>query len=198
MLGKLAALYEKYTALERKMADPELLTDLQEMRKLAKSHSDLTPIITAYHRYQQVETDLEVAKELLLEKPADDEEILLKEEVALLEEEKEKLEHEIKLLLLPKDPNDDKNVLVEIRAGTGGDEAALFAADLFRMYTRYAESLGWKAEIMSSNSTELGGFKEIIFSIEGKGAYSRLKYESGFRGSLILKQEEEFILQQLQ
>lgn len=179
MLGKLAALYEKYKALERKMADPELLTDLQEMRKLAKSHSDLTPIITAYHRYQQVETDLEVAKELLLEKPADDEEILLKEEVALLEEEKEKLEHEIKLLLLPKDPNDDKNVLVEIRAGTGGDEAALFAADLFRMYTRYAESLGWKAEIMSSNSTELGGFKEIIFSIEGKGAYSRLKYESG-------------------
>jgi peptide chain release factor 1 len=179
MLGKLAALYEKYKALEKKMADPELLTDLQEMRKLAKSHADLTPIITAYHRYEQVETDLEVAKELLLEKPSDDEEILLKEEVSLLEEEKEKLEQEIKLLLLPKDPNDDKNVLVEIRAGTGGDEAALFAADLFRMYTRYAETFGWKAEIMSSNPTELGGFKEIIFSIEGKGAYSRLKYESG-------------------
>ncbi|HBK68124.1 MAG TPA: peptide chain release factor 1 [Firmicutes bacterium] len=179
MFEKLVALNEKYKALEKKMAEPEVLADPQEMRKFAKDYSDLGPVVLAYRRYQQLETDLRVAEELLLEKPSEEEEILLNGEISLLEEEKEKLQAELKVMLIPRDPNDEKNVLVEIRAGTGGDEAALFAADLFRMYTRFAETQGWRVEIMSSNPTELGGFKEVIFLIEGKDAYSQLKFESG-------------------
>lgn len=179
MFAKLAALKEKYKALEQKMAEPEVLSDPQEMRKIAKKHAELSPVVTAYLRYKELEADLQVAEELLEEKPSEEEATLLKEEVTTLEAELEKVQAELKVMLIRKDPNDDKNVLVEIRAGTGGEEAALFAADLFRMYTRYAEALGWKVEIMSSNSTELGGFKEAIFMVTGKGAYSRLKFESG-------------------
>ncbi len=179
MFEKLAALKEKYQALEQKMAEPEVIADPQEMRKVAKEHADLAPVVSAYQRYLDLEADLQVAKELLQEKPSAEEATLLKEEVARLGTELAQLEAELKVMLLPKDPNDEKNVIVEIRAGTGGEEAALFAADLFRMYTRYAETLGWKVELMSSNPTELGGFKEVIFMVNGKGAYSRLKFESG-------------------
>ena len=179
MFEKLAALKEKYRMLEQKMAEPDVIADPQEMRKIAKEHADLAPVVSAYQRYQALEADLQVAKEMLQEKPSEEEATLLKEEVATLTAELEQLEAEFKIMLLPKDPNDEKNVIVEIRAGTGGEEAALFAADLFRMYTRYAEALGWKVELMSSNPTELGGFKEVIFMVNGKGAYSRLKFESG-------------------
>ncbi|NLY90248.1 MAG: peptide chain release factor 1 [Firmicutes bacterium] len=179
MFDKLAVLNEKFMEIERKMADPKISVDPEEMRKLGKSHADLLPIVTAYRRYQQLQADQKVARELLQEKPSPEEVELLQAELTDLEAQSKELEDELKLMLLPKDPNDEKNVLVEIRAGTGGEEAALFAADLFRMYIRYAEKLGWRVEMLSSNPTELGGFKEVIFLVEGKGAYSQLKFESG-------------------
>src|SRR5690554_749595 len=179
MLKKLAALNEKYEELEEKLADPKVLADLNQMQKYAKAHSELEEVVNLYRRYKQVDSDLQTAEELLAEKPSEEESQLLKAEVDKLEAEQEDLTEHLRVLLLPKDPNDEKNVIVEIRAGTGGEEAALFAADLFRMYTRYGETLGWKTEVMSANSTELGGFKEIIFMVEGENAYSRLKFESG-------------------
>ncbi|HHT49519.1 MAG TPA: peptide chain release factor 1 [Firmicutes bacterium] len=179
MFDKLAVINEKFMELERKMADPEVSVDPEEMRKLGKSHADLLPIVTAYRRYQQLQSDRQVAKELLQEKPSPEEVEMLQAELEAVEAQIAELEAELKVMLLPKDPNDEKNVLVEIRAGTGGEEAALFAADLFRMYNRYVEKLGWRVEMMSSNPTELGGFKEVIFLVEGKGAYSQLKFESG-------------------
>ncbi|NLM37824.1 MAG: PCRF domain-containing protein, partial [Firmicutes bacterium] len=179
MFDKLKALNEKFNELERSMADPSVAANPEEMRKLGKGHAELLPIVTVYRHYCQLESDLEAAKELLKEELAPEEAELLQQEIASLQRQMEEAEAELKVALLPKDPNDEKNVLVEIRAGTGGDEAALFAADLFRMYTRYAEKLGWRLELMSSNPTELGGFKEVIFMIEGKGAYSQLKYEGG-------------------
>ncbi len=179
MFDKLKALNEKFNELERSMADPAVAANPEEMRKLGKSHAELLPIVTAYRRYCQLESDLEAAKELLKENPDPEETELLEQEIASLQRQLKEAEDHLKVALLPKDPNDEKNVLVEIRAGTGGDEAALFAADLFRMYTRYAEKLGWRIEVMSSSPTELGGFKEVIFMIEGKGAYSQLKFEGG-------------------
>lgn len=179
MLEKLQALDQKYEELNRQMSDPHVLDDPQAYRQLAKAHSDLGEIVAKYREYRQVIADLEEA-ELLSEEPQDaDFAAMLSEEVERLSTRKEELEAELQVLLLPKDPNDDKNVIVEIRGGTGGDEAALFAGTLFRMYSRYAENERWKVDILSSNATELGGFKEIIFVIEGKGAYSRLKFESG-------------------
>ncbi|HBR33130.1 MAG TPA: peptide chain release factor 1 [Firmicutes bacterium] len=179
MFDKLAALNEKFNELERKMADPEISVDPEEIRKLAKGHADLLPIITAYRHYRQMESDQQVAKELLQENLLPEEAKLLEAELQTLVAQMQKVEAELKVMLLPKDPNDEKNVLVEIRAGTGGEEAALFAANLFRMYNRFAEKLNWRVELMSSNPTELGGFKEVVFMVEGKGAYSQLKYESG-------------------
>ncbi len=179
MLAKLQALEQKYEDLNRQMSDPQILGDPQAYRKLAKAQSDLGEIVAKYREYRHVVADLEEA-ELLLEEPQDaDFATMLHEEVTRLSSDKQGLEDELQVLLLPKDPNDDKNVIVEIRAGTGGDEAALFAGTLFRMYSRYAEVERWKVDILSSNATELGGFKEVIFVIEGKGAYSRLKFESG-------------------
>lgn len=179
MFDKLTTLNEKFNELERSMADPAVASDPEEMRKLGKSHAELLPIITVYRHYRQLESDLEAAKELLQEDLSPEEAAMLQQEISALQAQMKEAEAELKVALLPKDPNDDKNVLVEIRAGTGGDEAALFAADLFRMYNRYAEKLGWRVELMSSNPTELGGFKEVVFMVEGKGAYSQLKYESG-------------------
>ncbi|HEY8344480.1 MAG TPA: peptide chain release factor 1 [Bacillota bacterium] len=179
MFEKLAAINERYDELGKKLADPEVLANPEEMRKIAKAHSELEEVVNLYRQYKQVESDLQTAAELLAEKPSEEEAQLLKAEISELENKRENLRDELRILLLPKDPNDEKNVIVEIRAGTGGEEAALFAADLFRMYTRYGESLGWKTEIMNANPTELGGFKEIIFMVEGEGAYSRLKFESG-------------------
>ncbi len=179
MFDKLAALEQKYEELNRQMSDPQVLGDPQSYKQLAKAHSDIGEIVAKYREFRQVQTDLEEA-EMLLDEPQDtDFEAMLNEEVERLARDEERLKSELQVLLLPKDPNDDKNVIVEVRAGTGGDEAALFAGTLFRMYSRYAEVERWKVEVLSSNATELGGFKEIIFVIEGKGAYSRLKFESG-------------------
>ncbi|HPT83514.1 MAG TPA: peptide chain release factor 1 [Limnochordia bacterium] len=179
MLDKLQALEEKYEELTKQMSDPGVLSDPNTYRKVAKAHADLAEIVGKYREYRQVASDLEQAY-LLREEPQDEEfEALLEEEIETLEAAKENLEKELQILLLPKDPNDEKNVIMEIRGGTGGEEAALFAADLFRMYSRYAEEHRWKVEVLSSSPTELGGFKEVIFMIEGQGAYSRLKFESG-------------------
>jgi peptide chain release factor 1 len=178
MLDKLAEVEKRYMELEKMMSDPQLLGQQREYSKLAKERSELEEIVTCYREWRKVEREIQENRQLLEE---NDEAIreLAKEEVAVLRERKESLENKLRILILPKDPNDAKNVIVEIRAGTGGEEAALFAAELFRMYTRYAESRRWRVEMMSSNPTGLGGYKEIIISIEGQGAYSRLKYEGG-------------------
>ena len=178
MLDKLAEVEKRYEELERLMSDPRLLGQQREYSKLAKERSELEEIVSRYREWRKVEQEIQENRQLLEE---NDEAIreLAKEEVSILRERKEDLENRLKFLILPKDPNDTKNVLIEIRAGTGGDEAALFAGELYRMYTRYAESRGWRVEILSSNPTGLGGFKEIIMMVEGKGAYSRLKFEGG-------------------
>lgn len=178
MLEKLAEVEKRYEQLEHLLSDPQLLAQQREYSRVAKERAELEEIVTCYREWKKTEQEILENRELLKEK---DEAIreLAKEELSALREKKESLEGRLKILLLPKDPNDTKNVLLEIRAGTGGEEAALFAAELFRMYSRYAESLGWRVEVMSSNPTGLGGFKEIIGLIEGRGAYSRLKFEGG-------------------
>lgn len=179
MLEKLSFIENKYKELGTKIIDPKVMEDMDEWQKLAKEHGEMEPIVLKYREYNEATTKLEEDKEMLKEKLDDEFKDMLKEEISELEEEIEKLEEELKILLIPKDPNDHKNVIVEIRAGAGGDEAGLFAGDLFRMYSRYAERQGWKVEIMSTNDQGIGGFKEVIFMIKGKGAYSRLKFESG-------------------
>jgi peptide chain release factor 1 len=178
MLDKLADVEKRYEELERLMSDPQRLIQQREYSKMAKERSELEEIVFRYREWKKVEKEIQDNRQLLEE---NDELIreLAKEEVGLLRQRKEDLENRLKFLILPKDPNDSKNVIIEIRAGTGGDEAAIFAGELFRMYSRYAESRGWRVEMMSSNPTGLGGFKEIIVSIEGQGAYSRLKFEGG-------------------
>lgn len=179
MFNKLAFIEERYEELSEKISDPEVIADQNRWRKLCKENSDITPIVEKYREYKRAKEAIDEAKEMLNDNPDKDfEEMLLAE----IEENKEKIseyEQELKILLLPKDPNDEKNVIVEIRGGTGGEEAALFAGSLFRMYSMYAENRNWKIDIMNSNPTELGGYKEITFTVEGAGAYSRLKYESG-------------------
>lgn len=179
MLDKLSFIEEKYEELSKKIIDPEVIANTMEWQKLAKEHAEIEPIVMKYREYTKVKKTLEEDKEILKEKLDDEMRELLKEEVAENEAKLQQIEQELKILLIPKDPNDEKNVIVEIRAGAGGDEAGLFAGDLFRMYSRYAERKGWKVELMSSNPQGVGGFKEVIFMIKGKGAYSRLKYESG-------------------
>ncbi len=179
MIEKLAALENKYLELENLISDPEVLADMSRWQKYNKEHAALTEIVEKYRRYRQIDKELHDNKEMLLEEEDSEFRTLINAEIGKLETEKEQLELELPILLLPKDPNDNKNVIVEIRGGVGGEEAALFAGDLFRMYSRYAEKHGWKTEIMDANATELGGFKEISFCIAGQGAYSRLKYESG-------------------
>lgn len=180
MLEKLAFLEERYNDLGREIGDPEIINDQNKWRKLVKEHSDLEVVVIKYRQYKSAQEDLDGADEILRDKDSDEElKELAKIEISELGEQINSIEEDLKILLLPKDPNDDKNVIVEIRAGAGGDEAGLFAADLFRMYMRYAENMGWKIEMLSANDTGLGGFKEVIFMIKGKGAYSMLKYESG-------------------
>jgi peptide chain release factor 1 len=178
MLDKLAEVEKRYVELEKMMSDPQLLGHQREYSKLAKERAELEEIVSCFRDWRKVEQEIHDNRQLLDEADEGIRE-LAKEEVASLRERKETLETRLKLLILPKDPNDAKNVIVEIRAGTGGDEAALFAAELYRMYARYAESRGWRVEMMSSSPTGLGGYKEIIMSIEGQGAYSRLKFEGG-------------------
>jgi len=177
-LSKLDRLQEKYKKIQEELSKPEVIQDVEKYKKLSKELKELQEINDLYERYKKVQKDLNEVREILKSGDKDLRE-LAEEELERLNRELEKLEEELKLHLIPKDPNDKKNVILEIRAGTGGEEAALFAADLFRMYQKYAEEKGWKITILSSNKTGLGGYKEVIALIEGEGAYSRLKYESG-------------------
>ncbi len=178
MMQKLEEVERRYQELEKSIVDPDVIGNRKEYAKLAKERADLVEIIDRYRAWRRLTEDIEGHKALL---EGSDEEIreLAKAELPEMRERLEALETEIKHLLLPKDPNDERNVILEIRAGTGGEEASLFAAELFRMYSRYADQHGWRVEIMSANPTGLGGYKEIIASIEGRGAYSRLKFEGG-------------------
>ena len=180
MLERLADIERRYEELSDLINDPEIIADNERWRKLMKEHSDITPIVEKYREYKKIKEELAEAEEMLNDSSIDDDfKSLVKEEFS---ENKKKIvdtEEELKILMLPKDPNDDKNVIVEIRGGAGGDEANIFAGDLYRMYSRYAERRRWKTEIMSVNESEAGGFREISFMISGQGAYSRLKYESG-------------------
>ncbi|PRR83162.1 peptide chain release factor 1 [Clostridium vincentii] len=179
LLDKLAFIENKYDELSVKISDPTIIANQNEWRKLCKEQSDLEIIVNVYKEYRDVVEDLKANKEMLFEETDREMKEMMQEEVAALTTRNEELKDEIQILLLPKDPNDDKNVFVEIRAGAGGEEAALFASNLFRMYTRYAENNRWTVELVSSNETDIGGFKEVVFMIKGKGAYSKLKYESG-------------------
>jgi len=179
MLDKLANLENRYEELEKQISDPGVIADTSRWQQLVKSHADLSEVVGVYREYKKAREGIQEAREMLEDRLDPDFREMVQSELEELDQKKEGLEKRLKLLLLPRDPNDEKNVLVEVRAGTGGEEAALFAADLYRMYSRYAERQGWKAEIMNTNLTDLGGFKEITFMIEGKGAYSKLKFESG-------------------
>ncbi|MGV3026164.1 peptide chain release factor 1 [Clostridium thermobutyricum] len=179
LLDKLAFTENKYDELSVKISDPSIMANQAEWRKLCKEHAELEILVGVYRDYKTTLEDLEANKMMLEEESDKEMREMLHEEINDLTEKRDRLEHEIQILLLPKDPNDDKNVFVEIRAGAGGDEAALFAANLFRMYTRYAESNRWAVELMDANETGIGGFKEVVFMIKGQGAYSKLKYESG-------------------
>ncbi|AEG16931.1 Peptide chain release factor 1 [Desulfofundulus kuznetsovii DSM 6115] len=179
MLDKLDSLEQRYEELSNLIADPEVINDRSRWQQYVKAHAELEEIVEVYREYKKVCRDIREAKELLREKLEPDFRELVETELEAQEEKKGELEHKLKVLLLPRDPNDEKNVIMEIRAGTGGEEAALFAADLFRMYTRYAERQGWKIDLMNTSYTDLGGIKEVIFLIEGRGAYSKLKFESG-------------------
>lgn len=177
-IGKLKEIEAALAEIEVRMADPEVSNNVQEMQSLSKRHSELYPVVQAFKEYQRVSKALEEAKELMSQED-EDMRALAREEVQRLSERLPQLEQELKVLLLPRDPNDHKDVIIEIRAGAGGDEAALFAADLFRMYTRYTERQGWRYEIMEMNETGIGGYKEVVFLVKGDGAYSKLKFESG-------------------
>ncbi|MEW8956106.1 peptide chain release factor 1 [Clostridium sp.] len=179
MLQKLNFIEAKYDELSMKISDPTIMANQKEWQKLCKEHSDLEEVVVKYKEFKKIEEDLEFNKDMLSEESDKELKEMIQEELKSLSEREEELKDELRILLLPKDPNDSKNVFVEIRGGAGGDEAALFAANLFRMYTRYAETKRWKVELMSSNETDIGGFKEVVFMIKGNGAYSRLKYESG-------------------
>lgn len=176
MFENLQELENKYQELTKSISDPEVIADQESWRKMMKEQSDLEPIVEKYREYKKTETELEEAKELMKDPEMKE---LAEEEMLEAKDKLPKLEEELKILLIPKDPDDDKNVICEIRAGAGGEEAALFAGTLFRMYSMYCDRKHWTIEILNENETELGGFKEISFMIKGKGAYSRLKFESG-------------------
>lgn len=179
MLERLNFIENKYEELSIKISDPTVMADQKEWRKLCKEHADLETVVMKYREYKKAQEGLESAKEMLQDESDKELREMAQDEIRELTGVIEEKHQELKILLLPKDPNDDKDVFVEIRAGAGGEEAALFAANLTRMYTRYAERKGWKIETISINATDIGGFKEIVFMIKGAGAYSRLKYESG-------------------
>jgi peptide chain release factor 1 len=179
MLEKLARVEQRYEELNTLLSDPAVASDYVKATEYGQERAELEEVVGTYQRYKRAQQELDDTRSMMDEDLSSDLQDLAQEEVNSLEQEIESLMQELQVLLLPKDPNDDKNVIVEIRAGTGGDEAALFAGDLYRMYTRYGEKKGWKTEILSSNSTGIGGFKEVIFLVEGMGAYSNLKFESG-------------------
>lgn len=179
MFEKLNALEEKFEEFTKKLSDPEVIASQEQFRKYAKSHAELSDVVEKYREFKKISQEIVDTKEIL--KTETDSEMLelARGELEELEPRLDQIEQDLRMLLIPKDPNDEKNIVLEIRAGTGGEEAALFGGDLFRMYSKYAEQQGWKVEVMSQNPIGIGGFKEIIAMIEGKGVYSRLKFESG-------------------
>src|SRR3984893_3942832 len=176
---KLDQLDARYQEMTQELSTPEVVTDSARFQKLAKQHSDLETIVNKHREFKQVEKDLAATRQMVVESEDAEMRHMAQEEEKLLTIRKEQIERELKLLLLPHDPIDDKNIILEIRAGTGGDEAGIFAGDLFRMYSRYAESQAWKVEVMESSPAQMGGVKEIVAAIQGKKVYSKLKYESG-------------------
>ncbi|MCC6615763.1 MAG: peptide chain release factor 1 [Anaerolineae bacterium] len=179
MLDKLAQIEARYNELERLMADPDVMGDYTKIAEYSKERTGLEEIVQAYREYRQQSQQLDEARQILATESDADLRALAQEDIVAVEESMPELEQQLKLLLLPKDLRDDKNVIMEIRAGAGGDEAGLFAADLFRMYSYYAQARGWKIEVIDQNETGVGGFKEIRFEVRGRGAFSRLKYEGG-------------------
>lgn len=179
MIERLELVEERYEQLNSLLSDPEVISNVNKLREYSKEQSDLEKVVTVFREYRTALNELDDAKAMLEDELDEEMAEMVKLEIDELTETVDSLEEQLKILLLPKDPNDDKNVIVEIRAAAGGDEAALFAGDLFRMYTRFAENNGWQTELIEAQSTGIGGYKEIIFMISGKGAYSRLKYENG-------------------
>ncbi|MEH7222189.1 peptide chain release factor 1 [Bacillus sp. JJ1566] len=179
MFDRLEAVEARYEKLNQLLSDPDIVSDTTKLREYSKEQSDIQETVEKYREYKEVKEQLTDAKAMLEEKLDAEMREMVKEEINELEDQMEELEERLHVLLLPKDPNDDKNVIMEIRGAAGGDEAALFAGDLYRMYSRFAEHQGWKIEVMDTNSTGVGGFKEIIFMINGKGAFSKLKFENG-------------------
>lgn len=179
MLDKLQGVEERYEKLNTQLADPAIATDYVKAAEYSQERAALEEVVEGYRRYKDLQQELADTRAMLQEDLSPEMVELTQEEIESLEQETHQLEERLRILLLPRDPKDEKNVIVEIRAGTGGEEAALFAGDLHRMYTRFAEKHGWKTEILSSNQTGIGGFKEVIFLVKGKGAYSRFRYESG-------------------
>ncbi len=179
MFERLEQIEKKYQELNDALASPEIVSDSSRYQKTAKAHSEVAPIVERYREYKDLQRGIAESKAMVAEESDPELRAMAEEELARLEPRLQATEEEIKLLLLPKDPNDERNVILEIRAGTGGDESSLFAAEMFRMYTRYAETQRWKVEVLSSSESGVGGLKEVIAMIEGRGAYSKLKYESG-------------------
>ncbi|MDR4890233.1 peptide chain release factor 1 [Fredinandcohnia sp. QZ13] len=179
VFDRLEAVEARYEKLNELLSDPDIVSDTKKLREYSKEQSDIQETVEKYREYKEVKEQLTDAKAMLEEKLDAEMREMVKEEINELEDQMEELEERLHVLLLPKDPNDDKNVIMEIRGAAGGDEAALFAGDLYRMYSRFAEHQGWKTEVMDANTTGVGGYKEIIFMISGKGAYSKLKFENG-------------------
>ncbi|KKB44915.1 peptide chain release factor 1 [Bacillus thermotolerans] len=179
MFDRLQSVEERYDKLNELLSDPEVINDSKKLREYSKEQSDLQETVLVYREYKEAKQQYDEAKAMLEEKLDDEMREMVKEEMEELKEQLAGLEEKLKILLIPKDPNDDKNVIMEIRGAAGGDEAALFAGDLYRMYSRYAEMQGWKTEVIEANATGLGGYKEIIFMINGNGAFSKMKYENG-------------------
>lgn len=179
MFDKLEDLVNRFEEVSNLISDPDVISNQGRWQKLMKEHSNLTPIVEKYKEYKKAKETVEDSLMILDEEDDEEMKMMAKEEMAEAKESITRIEEEMKILLLPKDPNDDKDVIVEIRGGAGGDEAALFASDLFRMYSRFAERNRWKVDVMNINENGIGGFKEVVFQIQGQGAYSKLKYESG-------------------
>ncbi|ARI76061.1 peptide chain release factor 1 [Halobacillus mangrovi] len=179
MIERLQTLEDRYEKLNELLSDPEVISDTNKLREYSKEQAGLSDTVTAYREYKEVTEQLDDAKAMLEDSLDDDMVEMVKEEISELSDRKAELEEELKVLMLPKDPNDDKNVIMEIRGAAGGDEASLFAGDLYRMYARYAEMQGWKTEVIEANANDVGGFKEIIFMVSGDRAYSKLKFENG-------------------
>jgi len=179
MWDRLAETDKHYEAINQQMADPEIASDVKELQRLAQERAALEEVVSLYRQYLETSQSLEETRGMLSGEQDEEMAALVRQEIEGLESRLDNLENELKSSLVRKDPNDDKNIIMEIRAGTGGDEAGLFAADLFRMYTRYAQLKGWNVEIIDANGSGIGGFKEVVLEIRGKGAYSRLKYERG-------------------